>query len=150
WRYIECSVSTVGSRVNEQIDFFGEQVGHFADHVSAQNIDERITSRCAQDESRSPERGGYVDDGFGGGFADGITEKWRMIAGFFFCGGENFGGFRVFLPFAFAVLLGHEALLAHKEKIKPASGLARFAQGEVQRAAGAANGAKNRFGAREF
>src|SRR5438045_6136348 len=109
-----------------------------------------MTSRCAQDETRSPERGGYVDDGFGGGFADGITKKRRMISGFFFCGGENFGGFRVFLPFAFAVLLGHEALLAHEGKIKPASGRARLAQGEVQRACAAANGAKNGFGVREL
>ena len=38
-----------------------------------------------------------------------------------------------------------KALFAHEEQIKPAAGLARFPQSEIERAAGAADRAKNRF-----
>jgi hypothetical protein len=62
-----------------------------------------------------------------------------------FGGVENLTGFGIFLPFAFRVLLGHKPLLAHEEQIEPPAGLARLAQGEIERAPGAANRAENGF-----
>src|SRR5436190_8407563 len=115
------------SRVDDQVDFFGKKIGNFADQVSAKNIDQRVASRGAENEARRAECGGDVDNGCRSGFAYGIAKKRRLITGFLLCSGKNFGGFRIFLPLALAVLLGHEALLTHKKKIKPASGFARFA-----------------------
>src|SRR6266446_654582 len=136
--------------VNEQDDFFREQIRDFANHVSEQNVDEGMASRCAENETRRAERGGDVGDGFRSGRGHGIAEKRRMIAGFSLGRSEDFARFGIVLPSALTVLLGHETLLAHKEQIKPAPSLARLAQGKVERASSATNGAENGFLAREM
>ena len=35
--------------INEQIDFFGQQIGNFADEIAAENVDERVAARRAKD-----------------------------------------------------------------------------------------------------
>ena len=100
----------------------------------------------ADNDTGGAERRGNIDNCFGSGGTDRVTEKGRMTrVSFAFCFGEDGAGFRVLLPFAFRVVLGHERLLAHKQQIKPGSSLARFAQGEVERAACAANCAEYRL-----
>ena len=81
--------------------------------------------------------------------AEGLTawaNNGRLIArlsGFI----ENPARFFVILPLSSGILLCHERLLAHKKQIEPPAGFARFAQGEIERAPGAADGAQDRFAA---
>ena len=99
-----------------------------------------------RNEARGAESGGNIDNRFGGGGTDGVSKQRRMIAGLFF-------RFALKIVLAsgsschlrFDVLLGHERLFAHEKQIEAAPGFARFAQGEVERAAGSANRTKDRF-----
>src|SRR5205823_9939773 len=80
---------------------------------------------------------------FGRRWADRVTKEWRLIGRFGFGFAENLASLGVLLPFALSILLSHERLFAHKEQIETPTCLARFAQGEVEGAAGAANGAQD-------
>src|SRR5207253_2942267 len=99
--------------------------------------------RCAKDETRGADRCGNVDNRFCRRRANGVTKKWLIISGLLFGCVEDCSGFGIVWPLAFRVLLGHERLLAHKKQVQSAAGLLRFAQGEVECASRASDGAEN-------
>jgi hypothetical protein len=70
------------SGVNDQINLFRQEIGDFADDISAQNVDEGVAAGGAENEAGPAEGGGDVHDGRSGGFADSVTTKRRMAAGF--------------------------------------------------------------------
>jgi len=62
------------SGVNKEIDFFRERIGNFADHIAAKQIDQRVSLRRPENETRRSERRGDVDNRLGGGRTDGVGE----------------------------------------------------------------------------
>ena len=99
--------------------------------------------RSAQNDARRTERGRDINYRFRGGWTDRVTKEGRHLAGLLFGCTEDGARLRVFLPFAFYVLLGHERLLPHEKQIKTTAGFARFAQSEIESAPGAADRAQD-------
>src|SRR5438270_9578922 len=62
------------SSVNEKVDFFREQIRNFADDVSAQEINQRVALRCAEDQPGDAKSGGNIDNRFRGGRTDSVSE----------------------------------------------------------------------------
>ena len=111
-------------------------------------IHQSVALRRADDDAGCSQRCRDIYDRFRRRWTDRITKKRRLIRRPCFllrkksrCASGSSCHLR------FAVLLGHEGLFADEEQIKPAAGLARFAQSEIERAPGAANSAEHRFGA---
>jgi len=64
---------TPSSDTNEERNIVGQQPGHFADDVSAEDVDEGAALRCAQQNPFGTNGGGEVGDGVCGGVADRVA-----------------------------------------------------------------------------
>ena len=93
------------SGVNQQIDFFRERVGHFTNHVAAKQIDQCVALRRAENDAGGADRRRDIDNRFGRGWTNGVTEQRRDGRRLLFRFFENGAGFGIFLPFALGVLL---------------------------------------------
>src|SRR5436190_7941382 len=133
------------SRINEQIDFFRQRVGYFADDVAAKQIHERAALWRAENDARCSERRGNIDNRLGSGGTHRIAEQRRDVLGFLFRFGENCAGFRVLLPFAPGILFCHERLFTHEEQVKTRPGPGCFSQREIEGTPCAANRAQDCF-----
>src|SRR5205807_3259892 len=92
------------SRVNEQINFFRQRVGYFADDVAAKQIHQRAALWRAENYARCTERGGNIDNRLGSRGTHRIAEQRRDVLGFLLRFSENGAGFRILLPFAPGIL----------------------------------------------
>src|SRR2546421_546264 len=101
--------------VNDEVDFFREQVGDVANNVAAEKIDQSMAFGCAENQPGCAERSGNVHNRLGGGRTHGISEERLMIAAPSLRFVEDPAGFLVFGPLALRILLGHVGLLANEK-----------------------------------
>src|SRR5260370_41862936 len=64
----------LNSSINEQIDFFREQIRNFADDIAAKKIDQRVALRRTENEPGRSARFGEIDNRPGGRWSDGGGE----------------------------------------------------------------------------